>query len=211
MKVYIFMRGEFNEIKFYRKHFDNTWEKGDILICVDGGYDFTLSMGLKPHYLIGDLDSFTSGKKSNIYKSEGIEIISYPREKDFSDFELSLKKAEELHPEKIFVYGATGGRIDHQIVNIILLAYYHIPMIFIDRGIEVYNVLKEIILEGKKGKVCTLISFGDVIKVKLMRGFLYSMEGEILKPSSRGLSNEITKDEIRLEIEGKGVILLINS
>jgi len=214
MKVYIFLRDMEAQKEFYRAHFEKTREKGDLLICADGGYDLALSLGLKPHYLIGDLDSSSLFKKKGgmVKKNrESMEIISFPREKDFSDFELALKKAEELSPSMIFVYGATGGRVDHQTVNIVLLAYYGIPMVFVEEKIQIYNIPGELRMQGKKGKICTLLALGEGCVVKMMRGFLYTMEGEVLKPSSRGLSNEILEDEVKLMVEGKGVIFMVNS
>ena len=86
-------------------------DDNEYIIAVDGGYDYAKELNLKVDYFVGDLDS------SNLNKDE-IEKIDhnfYKSEKDETDFELALKYIFEHYREedKIIVYNATGGRLDH--------------------------------------------------------------------------------------------------
>src|SRR5690606_26501813 len=69
---------------------------------------------------VGDFDSLTAEELSLIKKTSHI-IKSYPVEKDKTDLELALDCAKTYNPNKITLFGVTGGRLDHTIVNIHLL------------------------------------------------------------------------------------------
>lgn len=205
MKVYIFLNSGIARKGFYKEHFYSSKENGDKIICVNGGYLIARSSDVHPHYVIGDLDSL----KGDVI-DQGLELIKYPEEKDFSDFELALQKASELKPETIYVYGALGGRKDHEIINILLLAYSNIRAVFIEEQIEIYNVIEKLNIHEKKGYICSLVSFGGPCLVKEMEGFKYILKEEFLEPSSRGLSNIIIDNEAYIHT-GKGNLIVIVS
>src|SRR5699024_6049464 len=56
-----------------------------------------------------------------IIAQNAVRFEAYPREKDQTDIEIALWKAFELQPDKIYLFGVTGGRLDHAFVNIQLL------------------------------------------------------------------------------------------
>jgi len=205
MKVYIFLHSGISKRDFYYEHFQRTRKEGDIIICADGGYAVAESLGLRPQYVIGDMDSFDDGK---VYK--GTEIIKFPDEKDYSDFELAMKKSVEFQPRNITVYGALGGRKDHEITNILVLAFAKAPTVFIEEEVEIFNVIGFLSLIGKKGLTCSLLPFGGSSFVTDMRGFRYILQKEELKPSSRGLSNIITDDEAYIRISKGNLVVIVN-
>jgi thiamine pyrophosphokinase len=203
MKVYIFLHGGFSDIDFYGEHFKRTHAKGDTVISADGGYSITLKLGIESHYLIGDLDSCAGDAAG-----EEIQVLRYPPEKNFSDFELSLKKACELVPEEIIVYGALGGRKDHEFINTLLLAHVPVPTAFFEKGVEIYNIVSQLVLRNKRGCICSLVSLSGSSRILEMKGFRYRMTDEELQPSSRGLSNIIV-DETALIKKTSGNLILI--
>ncbi len=177
----------------------------DIIICANGGYEISRSIDIQPHYVIGDLDSLEEegiGKKTR--------VIQYPVEKDYSDFELALEKALELKPVRIVVYGALGGRKDHELINILLLAYARVPMSFIEESVEIHNVVGSLRIKGKKGMTCSLLCFGNCF-VREIKGFHYPLLKEDMHPSSRGLSNIIISDRATIQVERGNMVVVINS
>jgi thiamine pyrophosphokinase len=159
--------------------------------------------GIKPDLVVGDLDSLD---REDI--EENTQVLTYPAEKDFSDFELTLKKVEALRPDRIVVYGALGGRADHELTNILLLFTSPTPMIFIEESTEIYNVRGSLKLEGKKGCVCSLLVLCGPCHVEDMKGFRYVLQDEDLVPSSRGLSNVIVEKVASIRI-GSGSLAVI--
>ena len=201
-KVYIFLRCGISSAAFYHTHYRESRNEGDLVICANGGYRVARELGLHPDLLIGDLDSLERDEV------EG-EVLKYPAEKDFSDFELALLKAEEFHPDSVIVYGALGGRKDHELTNILVLAFSSIPLVFIEEEVEIYNVIHTLRLEGRRGSICSLLSFGGPCFVEEIRGFRYHLQQEELLPSSRGLSNIILEDEACISIKRGNLIAVV--
>jgi thiamine pyrophosphokinase len=204
-KVYVFLSSGISRREFYLEHLRRTKQQGDIVICADGGYLVAQALGIHPDYVIGDLDSLGEAEPNG--KSE---IIKFPSEKDFSDFELALNKSMEFGPEKIVVYGALGGRKDHEITNVLLLAFAEAPTVFIEEEVEMFNVIHDFSIRGKKNLTCSLLSFGGPTYVQEMRGFHYVLKNEELQPSSRGLSNIIMDDEAYIRIERGNLVVIVN-
>ena len=88
---------------------------GDFLIAADGGLRHLARWGLKADLLVGDLDSLEAAP-------EGIPRKTFPREKDATDLSLALDEAMERGHAHIIITGAWGGRPDHAVGNLQLLA-----------------------------------------------------------------------------------------
>ncbi|CAM3138458.1 thiamine diphosphokinase [Leuconostoc rapi] len=72
---------------------------------------------------VGDFDSLNQDElhvlESHLQKNE---IIHVKAEKDETDTELALLYAQTKKPDNINIFGATGGRLDHLLSNLWLLA-----------------------------------------------------------------------------------------
>lgn len=100
--------GFFNELKYNNK----------FLLGVDRGSLFLVEKGLTPDVAVGDFDSL---KKAELAKIEKVvKDIRYSNPvKDLTDSELMIKTAfENYHLTSLKIYGATGGRLDHFLVNL---------------------------------------------------------------------------------------------
>ncbi|MCD8502461.1 MAG: thiamine diphosphokinase [Bacillaceae bacterium] len=114
MKINIVAGGPFERIPalFRNNQVDELW------MAVDRGLEYLRIFSIKPDFVIGDFDS-TKVKPGEIESNSNCFI--YPPEKDFTDLDLAITKAIELSPASIQIYGATGGRLDHEMVNLQLL------------------------------------------------------------------------------------------
>lgn len=88
---------------------------GDIIIAADGGFDRLNRAGIRPHLLIGDMDSIRA-------LPPGIARLRFPAHKDDTDMALAIKAARSMGFERFKLYGALGGRLDHTLANVQLLA-----------------------------------------------------------------------------------------
>lgn len=112
-----------------------------VIIGVDSGYQTALKFGIKPHILIGDLDSITChpGKSKKTKRDSGVsrkgdspqndnifddvKVISFPPNKNETDTELGIEEAIKHGATKITIFGGIeGNRIDHILANIFLLS-----------------------------------------------------------------------------------------
>jgi thiamine pyrophosphokinase len=88
-----------------------------LIIAADGGFDHADTLGIRPDLVIGDFDS------ANASIPRGIETIRLPAEHDDPDMLSALKIGWSRGCRDFFIYGALGGRIDHEIANIQLLTF----------------------------------------------------------------------------------------
>ena len=94
----------------------------DLLIAADSGAVHLLDLGLRPDYLIGDLDSISDELKMGIEKN-AVEIVRLPVDKDWTDTEYSIRFAIEKGADDIVLLGSFSlARPDHLLANILRLA-----------------------------------------------------------------------------------------
>jgi thiamine pyrophosphokinase len=84
---------------------------GALLVAADSGLLLAEAAGLRPNWIIGDMDSLGSDEHLNTYSPE--RIIRHPTDKDFSDTELALALLWEKGCDEAWIAGGGGGRIDH--------------------------------------------------------------------------------------------------
>src|SRR5699024_11235539 len=73
----------------------------------------------KVNYDYCDFDSINANELKKIRKTIDLDIV--PSEKDYTDSELALLDLRDKGYKNIDVYGALGGRLDHELINIQLL------------------------------------------------------------------------------------------
>lgn len=181
-----------------------------LIISVDKGYEIARSAGIIPHLLIGDFDSLLSPLPDNM------AVIRLPAEKDDTDTLSALKYAMEQGFKQIDIYGGLGGRIDHSLANIQLLAYA------LDRGVSVKILdAQNMVLLMQKGMTeirkiegykLSLLAFSDICTGVSVSGVKYPLSDRILTNTlPLGVSNEFMpqseKAVITLE-SGKLLVIL---
>lgn len=90
-------------------------------VGADRGSFYLLEHGVVPDIAVGDFDSIDQAEQRQLRKNVPV-FEKFPPEKDDTDSELCLLTAKEhFDAQEYYVYGATGGRIDHFLVNLFLL------------------------------------------------------------------------------------------
>lgn len=97
--------GEFKEKRIPLK-------ENDFVIAVDGGYKVCLEMGIQPHLMVADFDSF----KGDLIQD--LEIVRSVPEKDDTDMLLAIHEGLRRGYDEFMIYGGMGGRIEHTFANI---------------------------------------------------------------------------------------------
>lgn len=90
-------------------------------IGVDRGTLRLLNMGVTPLVAIGDFDSLSADELKRVKTAIG-DIRQAIPEKDETDTELAVTVAlKEYQYDRLDIYGATGGRLDHFLANLWLV------------------------------------------------------------------------------------------
>ncbi|HEM6576903.1 thiamine diphosphokinase [Streptococcus suis] len=102
--------------------FDCLPEPADLYVGVDAGSLRLLDHSLPLDWAIGDFDSVTSEELGRI-REMAERFLQAPAEKDDTDLELALKEIFKAYPQaQVRIYGALGGRMDHMIANLFMVA-----------------------------------------------------------------------------------------
>ena len=183
------------------------------VVCADGGACHVLELGLMPQAVIGDLDSLPKASLDEL-TAGGCRILRYPPRKDETDTELALRYALDRQPDRIEIYAALGGRMDHALANISLLvaaAKSGIEARIIDGAAELFVVSGSAEIQGTPGEIVSLFSVTtEVTGIDLM-GFEYSLQNatmEIGKPY--GVSNRLLGEKARVSVS-TGYLLVIKT
>ena len=187
----------------------------DFLICADGGANHAALSGRLPNLLIGDLDSITP---ENLKQCEnaGCVIKRFPCEKDETDLELALIDAEEqarlVGERDIWLYGATGKRIDHLMGNMaLMLAYarkgYRIHLV--DPEHEIWILQGQECIRRSLGQEISLIALSEKAVVTT-EGLYYPLQqGVLLQDSPRGISNVFVGEEAVIQVHSGWVLVVL--
>ena len=211
-KYVIFLNGEY---KYSQEFMDKLVSKNVVCFCADGGANFAFKYGKIPEVIVGDLDSIEK-KVLEYYKSKNILIKKFPKDKDFTDFELILKEINKISEnknfvEKIFVVGGLGKRIDMSLSNLFIMEKYK-NLVFLQENEEIFYTEKSFVLKNKKECEFSIIPISEKVEKLTLKGFRFETDKiDVKRESSRLVSNVICGDEASVEFEsGKMIIILKN-
>ena len=211
-KYVVFLNGEYN---YSQKFMDKLVSENTVCLCADGGANFAFRYRKVPKMIIGDLDSIEE-KVLKFYKNENVLIKKFPKDKDFTDFELILKEIEKIEEnknylEKIFVVGGLGKRIDMTLSNLFIMEKYQ-NLVFLQENEEVFYTENPFVLKNKKGGEFSIIPISEKVEKLTLKGFKFETDKiDVKRESSRLVSNVICENEASVEFEsGKLIIILEN-
>jgi len=178
----------------------------DLLIAADGGAKYLVDIRLTPQAIIGDMDSVDSDKWKN---NSDIKHIRYPEAKDKSDAELAVEYALEHGCEQIILVAATGGRLDHTLGNVALIASHPGQVVLFDGTSTLIAVDKseKCILQGQVGTRVSLIPYGPGNFKVRTKGLKYALRDESLNSATHGLSNELSQTKTCICVSN-GILLV---
>jgi len=187
----------------------------DFLICADGGANYAALSARLPDLLIGDMDSILPENLRQCEKA-GCVIERYPCEKDETDLELALSRAEEqvriAGEQEIWLYGATGKRIDHFLGNLaLMLAYarkgYRIRLV--DPEHEMWILKRREEIRASLGQKISLIALSEKAIVTT-EGLYYPLQQEVLfQESPRGVSNLFLGEKAVIQVHEGWVLMVL--
>ena len=199
-----------------REGLDATWpgwaDGAGLVVAADGGARVAHGLGLRPDVVVGDGDSLGS-ETVEALRWDGVEVRLVRADKDESDTELAILTAIERGATAITVVAAFGGRLDHALANIWLLALpalgeramelldetTRVTLISAPRGVPVRRILAG----GRPGDVVSLLPLDTAVVGITTERLRYPLRNEtLLVGPSRGLSN------VRLEADAAVTVRL---
>ncbi len=185
----------------------------NIVVAADSGLDAAFSAGWKVDVVVGDMDSVSEAALARAAR-HGVAIERHPVAKDLTDLELALDAAVERGATNIHVVTTDGGRLDHQLANLVVLAAPSRRDVSISASVgahRVWVVRGRRVLPLEPGDHVALMPIGgDAIGV-VSTGLEFSLDNETLDGfSARGIANRVVGELPTVEVRG-GVVLVISS
>ena len=207
----------------------------DRVIAVDFGARHARAWGWPVHLVIGDLDSLPQEDATTL-AAEGIPMIIAPAAKDETDLELGLAHAMAAGAQDIIICAALGGRTDHLLANILLLAR---PDLAGPRRVTIVDGRQTVLLlhgdaggdaahgddatrgeirplacaalSGRPGDLLSLLPLGGDAVGVTTEGLLYPLHDEsLLLGQARGVSNAFVSDAARVWVR-RGSLLIVHT
>ncbi len=178
-----------------------------LVICADGGLRHCGKLGLAPDLLVGDLDSLDAPPPA------GLGIVRLSRDKDYTDSRYAVDEALARGAKRLLLTGMTGGRLDHTLANLQLLASCAargIPAMLTDGVTRALaqagpGVLR---LPCLPGHIFSLFAWTPCTGVTI-RGAKYPLDDYPLSPTDpRAISNEFLNGDVAIDV-ATGILVAV--
>lgn len=191
-------------------------ETFDKIIAVDAGLEAVKALGLEPDMIVGDFDTVKPEVLAYYRRMEHIVWDTHQPEKDETDTELALLKAQATGFTEVVVLGATGGRMDHMLGNIHLLfpcLQKGMEAYILDNQNRIYLIDKERTFKRREiwGKYISFLPLTEEVRGITLTGFKYPLhEKDIEIGTSLCISNELQGEEGAITFTD-GVLIVVES
>lgn len=180
------------------------------VIAADSGLDHAITLGLTPSIVVGDMDSVDPEALAGVGDDVTVEV--HPVDKDASDLELAVREAMTLVPDEVVVVGGHGGRLDHLLANVALLAGEDLSDVAVrwlaGRDLVV-PVRDTVTIEARPRATVSVLPVGGPAQGVTTRGLRWELHDADLDPtSSRTISNEFVGTTATVTVR-EGVVVVI--
>ena len=186
-----------------------------IVIAVDGGITYCRQLGILPDMIIGDFDSASAEDKVFITNTVNPEnVVKLPAEKDDTDTVAAIRLGLKLGCKEFFIYGATGGRIDHYFANIqalLLIKHNGANGRIIGKDFDIFIIENECItLKSKDKGTVSIFALGDKAEHVSIKGLYYEVEDvELTNDYPIGVSNEFCGQDAVITVGNGALVCMI--
>lgn len=179
------------------------------IIAADGGLAELTRMGRRPDLIVGDFDSYDGALP------EGVPVVRHPVMKNDTDTALAVDEALRRGAERIIVYGALGGRLDHSLANmqlLVSLARKRVEGLLVGKRETAAAVTNGVLhFDASYRGTVSVFAWGGTAVVS-ETGLLYGLDRFPLPDDlPRGVSNEFTGADAAVTVHrGTAVVIWEN-
>lgn len=177
--------------------------KEDYIVCADNGYAMCLAKGVVPDAIVGDMDSI-----EDIIETipDSVKIERYSADKNETDGELALKYLIHQGYDRINIYGADGGRLDHVVGNVSLMYQAFqlgVRAVIKTNRCDMYFVNSFFEHHTQIGDLISIVPYSNEVHILSTEGLKYPIvDKRISKGATLGISNVATAESVSVHVIG---------
>jgi thiamine pyrophosphokinase len=190
-----------------------TEAKEPLFIAADSGLDAAESTGVKPDWIIGDMDSIEDPSRLAAFPQE--RVIRHKKDKDYTDTELAFMFAVEKGADNIWIIGGGGGRIDHLFGIRSLFEREIFPRRWITESADIHCIDADLATADKlcrrveKGSTVSVFPLGDGNWEAKSSALKWQLEGVKWERGLFGLSNVAVDGDFSITAQaGRFMVIL---
>jgi thiamine pyrophosphokinase len=179
-----------------------------LLICADGGADRLWALGVKPHVIIGDLDSLSTATRNHLQDVKVIKVADQSN----TDLEKALDYLLSRPCGPVTALGVTGQRGDHTLANFCILLKYHrrMALSFRDAYADIRVVEGGYEFAAAPGIRVSLLPMEPCAGVTT-RGLQWDLDNALLAAGVReSISNRILKNPVQITVHSGRLLLFVD-
>ncbi len=208
MKALIALGGDAPGAEFLKEQVS----QADLIVAADGGAQALAHIGVRPHVLLGDMDSLYEGLAQELEQA-GVPVLRCSPEKDFTDGQLAVDWALDKGAVDIALLGALGGRLDHLLGNVALLlraARHGARCEMRDEHTRAWAATGLTDILGDVGNTVSLLPLAGDAAARYLEGLQYGTQEPLALPADMpiGVSNVLTARQARVDITGWALIVV---
>lgn len=184
-------------------------QAGDAVIAVDGGIRHAERLQAMPDVWLGDFDS---SDPARIAQYANVPRQSFSADKDQTDFELALTRANRLYPQgTLHIIGSHGDEADHSFANLWVLPQSALPCVLWQKNaviVAAHGAL-QMRFAAPPGSKVSLFAATPLHGVST-RGLRWPLQNSTLQPfQALAARNEMAAEEAEIRWQqGFGMIFL---
>ncbi len=202
MKVLVFANGtppSTQLVERYKTH-------ASLIVAADGGANALAKLNLVPDFIVGDLDSLgeTARRKLPVAR-----LVPRP-DQNHTDLEKTLDFCLEKGATEIYVFGATGARLDHEIANLGILQQFSrkVFIALVDEQFLVRVIRGEATVTCKPGQLLSLLALQSARGVSVS-GVKFPLKNADLDFGGRAVSNVALGETVSIRVEHGELFLFL--
>ncbi len=186
---------------------DETWRSAlptdALIVAADSGLAQVYALARVPNIVVGDFDSVGPDDLARAER-DGARIERHPTDKDATDLELALEATRREGATDVVVIGAGGGRLDHELAGLALLAapqWAEMRITALIGSARLTVVHDQALLTGDVASIVTLLAVGGPAHGVTTSGLRWALADADLTPTSTlGVSNEIVESPASVSV-----------
>lgn len=185
----------------------------ELIVCADGALNWAAEYGIRPHAVVGDMDSAKIQKLLEL-EENGVKVMRLSRRKDETDAQEAVDYALSAGASEVVLLGMSGSRLDHTLANIHLLVRIEkngAKGRLCDAHNEIHVACAPIELCARKGTLLSILPLSGAAAIQSLEGLEYPLDNAVLHLEfPRAISNVFEKDRVKVNVANGWVAIFLS-